>query len=232
MTPAILRDTERVRDASDILKVIGDYIQLRKAGPARYVGLCPFHREKTPSFSVSVARQSFKCFGCGIGGDIFAFIQRRENVNFRRAKELLASRAGVVLEDRPLPEHERCEYARRRAAVEPEAERLASHVADWERGLELCYLHRQEIAASATEWLLSQDADPGELLADARRDLAILRNADADSLITVYRDLPEPLRRTFREAGRRDREHAAHITRAIVGMLAQVDQFQPEGVRA
>ena len=85
-----------VKSRLDILDVIGGYVSLHRSG-TQHVGLCPFHAEKTPSFSVSQARQVFHCHGCGEGGDILTFVQRIEGVDFRRALEILAERAGVEL---------------------------------------------------------------------------------------------------------------------------------------
>ncbi len=87
----------QVRDAVDIVDLIGSYVTLRRAGSA-FKGLCPFHQEKTPSFTVSQTRQTFKCFGCGAGGDVFSFVQLRENLSFPEAMRMLADRAGISLE--------------------------------------------------------------------------------------------------------------------------------------
>jgi DNA primase len=84
----------------DILDVIGGHVSLHRSG-TQHVGLCPFHAEKTPSFSVSQPRQVFHCHGCNEGGDIFSFVQRIEGVDFPRALEILAERAGVELEKSP-----------------------------------------------------------------------------------------------------------------------------------
>lgn len=81
----------------DILALVSEHVTLRRSG-RRWVGLCPFHSEKTPSFTVSPDRAAFKCFGCGKGGDIFSFVQLRENVTFTEALRMLADRAGIVLE--------------------------------------------------------------------------------------------------------------------------------------
>lgn len=89
-------DVRRVKDRLDIVEVIGDYVRLKKAGN-NFLGLCPFHDEKTPSFNVSPSRQTFHCFGCGQGGDVFSFIMEKENLSFREALETLAERAGVQL---------------------------------------------------------------------------------------------------------------------------------------
>ncbi|MBI5664519.1 MAG: DNA primase [Nitrospirae bacterium] len=87
---------EEIKDRIDIIDLISDYVQLKKAGQ-NWKGLCPFHAEKTPSFTVSPAKQIFHCFGCGSGGDIFTFLARSENLSFPEAIKILAKRAGVTL---------------------------------------------------------------------------------------------------------------------------------------
>jgi DNA primase len=97
---------ERVKATMEILPLVEDYVRLRKTGAA-YKGLCPFHQERTPSFTVSPARGTFKCFGCGEGGDAITFVEKIENVDFVGAIELLAQRLGVELEyEEASPEHE------------------------------------------------------------------------------------------------------------------------------
>lgn len=91
--------TERIRDASDLLDVIGQHVTLTRAGRV-HRGLCPFHQEKTPSFTIWPDRQIFKCFGCGVGGDVFKFIQLKENLAFVDAKRWLADRVGIPMDDR------------------------------------------------------------------------------------------------------------------------------------
>ena len=88
---------EAVKSAAEILPLVEDYVRLRKAG-GTYKGLCPFHQEKTPSFTVSPARGTFKCFGCGEGGDAIAFVEKLEQVDFVGAIETLAQRFGVQIE--------------------------------------------------------------------------------------------------------------------------------------
>ena len=89
---------ESVRNAGDIVQLVSDYVPLKPAG-SRLKGLCPFHTEKTPSFSVDPKLQLFYCFGCQTGGDLFKFLMLYESVSFSEAVETLANRFGV-----PLPE--------------------------------------------------------------------------------------------------------------------------------
>ncbi len=95
--PMIPQETlEQVAAANDIVDVIGSYVPLKRAG-ANFMALCPFHREKSPSFNVSPSRQSFKCFGCGAGGGVFKFITLFENIEFPAAVRRLAERAGIPI---------------------------------------------------------------------------------------------------------------------------------------
>jgi DNA primase len=88
---------EQIRSASDIVDVIGSYVPLKKAG-ANFVALCPFHKEKSPSFNVNPSRQIFHCFGCHKGGDVFTFVKEYENISFVEAVKRLADRAKIPLE--------------------------------------------------------------------------------------------------------------------------------------
>jgi len=88
---------ERIRTASDIVEVVGGYIPLKRAG-ANFVALCPFHKEKTPSFHVNPSRQIFHCFGCHKGGDVFRFVQEYEGLDFIEAVKRLAERARIPIE--------------------------------------------------------------------------------------------------------------------------------------
>ena len=88
---------EQIRAASDIVDVIGSYVPLKRAG-TNFVALCPFHREKSPSFNVSPHRQAFHCFGCQKGGDVFSFVREYENISFMDAVRRLAERASIPLE--------------------------------------------------------------------------------------------------------------------------------------
>ncbi len=89
---------ERVRDAVDFAELVSARTELRRAGPNRYEGLCPFHDERTPSFGIDPTQKVYYCFGCQASGDLFTFVQETEGVDFKGALELLAERSGVELE--------------------------------------------------------------------------------------------------------------------------------------
>src|SRR5438045_8532988 len=84
-----------VKQQADIVRIVGDYVKLKKAGSQNYSGLCPFHQEKTPSFSVHATRQFYHCFGCGASGDVFSFVQKLENITFPEAVRAVAQNVGV-----------------------------------------------------------------------------------------------------------------------------------------
>jgi len=86
-----------VKQQADIVSIIGDYVKLKKAGAQNFSGLCPFHSEKTPSFSVHATRQFYHCFGCGASGDVLGFVQKIENITFPEAVRLVAQKAGIPL---------------------------------------------------------------------------------------------------------------------------------------
>ena len=104
---------EQVAAANDIVEVIGSYFPLKRAG-ANFKALCPFHQEKTPSFHVSPQRQTFHCFGCGVGGSVFRFVMEYEHVDFPSAVRKMAARAGIsIVEERGSDEEDRQHEARR-----------------------------------------------------------------------------------------------------------------------
>ena len=88
---------ETLKQQADIVRIVGDYVKLKKAGAQNFSGLCPFHAEKTPSFSVHATRQFFHCFGCGQSGDVFTFVQKVENITFPEAVRLIAQKLGVPM---------------------------------------------------------------------------------------------------------------------------------------
>jgi DNA primase len=143
---------ERVKQAVDIVEVISAHTDLRRQG-ARWVGLCPFHEERTPSFSVDAQEKLYHCFGCGVGGDTIKFVEEKEGLGFAEAVELLADRYGVELErEREDP----------RAEAKRQQRRRLGELLDRTAGFYAAYLWESDEAAKAREYLaqrgLSEEA--------------------------------------------------------------------------
>jgi DNA primase len=138
---------DRVRDAVDFLELVAARTELRRAGPARYEGLCPFHDERTPSFGIDPAQKVYYCFGCQAAGDVFTFVQETEGVDFKGALELLAERYGVELQR----EQEDPREQERRRRRERLLELLMRTTAYYER-----FLWESEEAAPAREYLAAR----------------------------------------------------------------------------
>src|SRR5438270_3185994 len=124
---AIASETiEQIAAANDIVEVIGTYFPLKRAG-ASFKALCPFHQEKTPSFTVSPQRQSFHCFGCGVGGTVFRFVMDYEHIDFPEAVRKLATRVGLaVVEDRTFSASDDRQHETRRGLL-----KLHADAAEW-----------------------------------------------------------------------------------------------------
>ena len=134
---------ERVKAAADIVEVVSAHTDLRRQG-ARYTGLCPFHEERTPSFSVEPTEKLYHCFGCGVGGDVIKFVEEKEGLGFAEAVEVLADRYGVELEREQ--EDPRAEAKRqRRRRLEQLLERSAAFYSN--------YLWESEEAGKARDYL-------------------------------------------------------------------------------
>jgi DNA primase len=138
---------DRVRDAIDFVELVNTRTELRRAGPRSYEGLCPFHDERTPSFSVEPLEKVYYCFGCQASGDVFTFVQETEGVDFKGALELLADRAGIELQ----VEKEDPREAERRARRERLLELLSRTAGYYER-----FLWESEEAANARAYLLDR----------------------------------------------------------------------------
>ncbi len=108
---------QSVKQQADIVKVIESYIRLRKAGAQRFTGLCPFHKEKTPSFSVHAGQQFFYCFGCQATGDVFSFVGKIENVGFPESVRIVAQKCGIPLPKREFSSPEEAAGARLRTKL-------------------------------------------------------------------------------------------------------------------
>jgi DNA primase len=140
-------DKEKVRDAVDMVALVSAKTELRRAGPGRYMGRCPFHEERTASFSVDSDKGMYHCFGCGVGGDAFRFVQETEGLDFVGAMESLAQRFGIQL----TVEDEDPAAAERRQARERLLELLERAATFYER-----YLWDSGEAAPARKYLLDR----------------------------------------------------------------------------
>jgi DNA primase, catalytic core len=137
---------EEIRTRNDIVDVISNYVRLQKKGSSHF-GLCPFHNEKSPSFSVSQSKQMYYCFGCGAGGNVFTFVMEYENYSFPEALKLLAERAGV-----DLPEIEYSEEAKRQSDLKSAILELNKEAAKY-----FYYQLRTEAGKNAYNYLLGRE---------------------------------------------------------------------------
>jgi DNA primase len=133
-----------VKQQADIVRIVGDYVKLKKAGAQNYSGLCPFHGEKTPSFSVHATRQFYHCFGCGVSGDVFSFVQKIENITFPEAVRAVAQKLGIALPKATFSSPAEAQEARLRTVLLEIHERACAFFQD--------YLRRPE-GAHAREYL-------------------------------------------------------------------------------
>jgi len=188
---------ERVRDATDIVQLIGEKVQLRRAGRS-YKGLCPFHTEKTPSFTVTPDRQIWHCFGCSKGGDAFAFVMELDKVTFPEALRMLADRAGIELPKQERGAGEEAfdklyqanalarDFFRASLASEP-AKKARAYIAA--RGFEEPWLGRFEVGWAPEGWdgLLTALAKllPGEVMEQAG---LIVRRGDGSGHYDRFRN--------------------------------------------
>jgi DNA primase len=153
---------EEVRHRLDIAEVIGEHVRLEKSGQ-RFKGLCPFHQEKTPSFTVDPERGFYHCFGCGEGGDIFSFVMERDGLSFPEALRQLARRAGVQIENNPMAAQKRQrrellekaneiarERFRRHLFKHPQAEHARRYISD--RGFSRAMIDRFQLGFALDSW--------------------------------------------------------------------------------
>ena len=167
---------QAVKDAADIIEVVGEIVSLKKAG-VNYKGLCPFHAEKTPSFTVNPGRRSFHCFGCGEGGDALSFIMRYQNIPFWEAVKQLAGRYHIALPEKELSARERESATKRKAlfAVNQRAAQIYHELLFAKQGvIARNYLEKRRIpievindfqlgyAPDSWDFLLKAMADVGE----------------------------------------------------------------------
>ena len=163
-----------VKEQADIVRIVGEYVKLRKSGAQNFQGLCPFHQEKTPSFSVHASRQFFHCFGCGASGDVFAFVQKIENITFPEAVRLLAEKLRIPLPKMTYASPEEARAAKMRGGLIDIHERACTFLQEQLRRPEAA--HAREYLASrgltteqVAEFRIGYAPDSGFFLRDALR---------------------------------------------------------------
>ncbi len=139
-----------VKQQADIVRIVGDYVKLKKAGAQNYSGLCPFHGEKTASFSVHATKQFYHCFGCGVSGDVFSFVQKIENITFPEAVRAVAQKLGIALPKTSYSSPAEAQEAKLRTVLLEVHERGCAFFQE--------YLRRPE-GANAREYLLGRGLD-------------------------------------------------------------------------
>src|ERR1700716_3986069 len=148
------QNIEQVAAANDIVEVIGAYFPLKRAG-TNFKALCPFHQEKTPSFTVSPQRQTFHCFGCGVGGSVFRFAMEYEHIDFPASVRKLAARVNIaIVEERSASGDEDRQHEARRTLL-----RLHAEAAEWfqknhlkKRGIPVAIAKNWQLGYAPDEW--------------------------------------------------------------------------------
>src|SRR5271167_2618195 len=151
-----------LKQQADIVRVVGEYVTLRKAGAQNFIGLCPFHQEKTPSMSVHASRQFFHCFGCGASGDVFNFVQKIENISFAESVRLIAEKLKIPMPKMSFSSPEEERVAKLRGGLMDVHERACTFFQE--------QLRRPE-AAHAREYLASRGITPA-IVAEFRMGFA------------------------------------------------------------
>lgn len=188
---------EQIAAANDIVEVIGSYFPLKRAG-TNFKALCPFHQEKTPSFTVSPQRQTFHCFGCGVGGSVFRFVMDYEHIDFPSSVRKLAARAGIpVIEERGASGEEDRQYEVRRGLL-----KLHAEAAEWFHDNLMKkdfakpardYLKKRGIENKvAKDWQLGFAPDSWDAFVKWAQDLGYRRNQIVQSGLVKLRDEERP----------------------------------------
>jgi DNA primase len=165
---------DSLKQQADIVRVVGDYVKLKKSGAQNFSGLCPFHNEKTPSFSVHATRQFFHCFGCGVSGDVFSFVQKAENITFPEAVRLVAHKLGVPMPKVEFSSPQEAKEAKLRMALLDVHERACAFFQEYLRRPEgataRAYLAGRGLDdETITRFRIGYAPDSGFLLRDALR---------------------------------------------------------------
>jgi len=200
-----------VKQQADIIRIVGEYVRLRKAGAQNFLGLCPFHQEKTPSFSVHATQQFYHCFGCKASGDVFSFVQRMENITFPEAVRAVAEKLEIPLPKMTYSSPEEERQAKKRGALldiheaacawfehqlkRPEAAHAREYLAS--RGVSKEAIAEFRIGFAPESGFLLRDFLLGQFEEDALRDSGLFSWKDKEPLsavggqLSVNRQSPE-----------------------------------------
>src|SRR5579863_5668141 len=194
---------------ADIVRIVGDYIKLKKAGAQNYSGLCPFHGEKTASFSVHATRQFYHCFGCGVSGDVFSFVQKIENITFPEAIRAVAQKMGVALPKQTFSTEAEAKDARLRMVLleiheracaffqeclrRPEGARAREYLAG--RGLNEETIKQFRIGFAPDSGFVLRDRLKGEFGEEVMRDSGLFswKDSTQQSALGTQPTLPNPV---------------------------------------
>jgi DNA primase len=173
---------ETLKQQADIVRIVGDYVALKRTGAQNYSGLCPFHKEKTPSFSVHATRQFYHCFGCGVSGDVFSFVQKIENISFPEALRVIAQKLGIPLPKVAFGSPREAQEAGQRGALLDMHERACAFFEEQLRRPEGAHAREYLVGRGLNEEIIRRfrigfAPDSGFLLRDALR-----RNFDEELL--------------------------------------------------
>ena len=163
-----------IKQQADIVRIVGEYVELRKSGAQNYSGLCPFHQEKTASFSVHAGNQFFHCFGCNAGGDVFSFVQKIENITFPEAVRMVAEKLGIPTPKVTYSSPEEARQAKQRGGLLDIHERACEFFQEQLKRPEVAhareYLRSRGLtAATIAEFRIGFAPESGFLLRDAVR---------------------------------------------------------------
>ena len=198
---------QTLKQQADIVRVVGDYVSLKKAGAQNYSGLCPFHKEKTPSFSVHATRQFFHCFGCGASGDVFSFVQKIENITFPEAIRAVAQKMCVALPKATFSSEAEAHDAKIRTALLDIHERASSFFQEclWRsdgarareylagRGLDEATIRKFRIGFAPDSGFLLRDRLKGEFSEEVLRESGLMSWKDSTQPSAISRQGNPPL---------------------------------------
>jgi DNA primase len=232
-----------VKQQADIVRIIGDYVKLKKAGAQNFSGLCPFHGEKTASFSVHATRQFFHCFGCGVSGDVFSFVQKVENITFPEAVRMVAQKMGIPLpkaaystpgeakearlRGQLLDVHERASAFFQECLKRPEGARAREYLLG--RGLDEATIARFRIGYAPDSGFLLRDRLKNEFSEELLRESGLFSWKEDDGLRASGSGLPPG---STQSAGSHQQEQIPHSARNGMGEgnsgIADEGSPQPE----